>query len=79
MLYSTHKKKIVANIEIDGFTAEVTPGGKPEEEKPAEEPWVQVKADFEMEKIGVSLYTGTHDLVSRIFSSQWQYSFWFYY
>ncbi|XP_030829188.1 vacuolar protein sorting-associated protein 13C isoform X3 [Strongylocentrotus purpuratus] len=42
--------------------AEVTPSGKPEEEKPAEEPWVQVKADFEMEKIGVSLYTGTHDL-----------------
>ncbi|XP_063952525.1 intermembrane lipid transfer protein VPS13A-like isoform X3 [Lytechinus pictus] len=44
--------------------AEVTPSSKPEEEKPAEEPWVQVKADFEMEKIGVSLYTGTHDLTA---------------
>ena len=38
---------------------------KEEEKKPEEEPWTQVKADFELEKIGVSLYRGTNDLVSQ--------------
>ena len=41
---------------------------KEEEKKPEEEPWTQVKADFELEKIGVSLYRGTNDLVSQFAS-----------
>ncbi|XP_071479699.1 intermembrane lipid transfer protein VPS13A-like [Diadema antillarum] len=37
---------------------------KPAEVKPAEEAWKQVQADFELKKIGVSLFTGTYDLTT---------------